>query len=147
MIATVLTGCTSQKDNKGSISESISDMRLIDECLAAETCEEENAFKKISSESFQEKMKSKEYIVIDVRTLDEFEEEKLPGKVLNIDYKNEEFESVISKLDFEKKYLVYCRSANRSGMAIEKMKELGFRYLIELDGGILKWKEDGFDVK
>ncbi len=66
--------------------------------------------------------------VIDVRTPMEFAEGHLEGAV-NIDVQTMDFASRIQELDTAGTYVVYCRSGNRSGVAIEQMKTLGFTNL------------------
>jgi len=66
--------------------------------------------------------------VIDVRTPAEFAEGHLDG-ALNIDVQAMDFASRIQELDAAGTYVVYCRSGNRSGQAIEQMKTMGFTNL------------------
>jgi phage shock protein E len=66
------------------------------------------------------------FIVVDVRTLEEFEESHAKG-ALNIDVLQPDFQSQILKLDKSKVFKVYCRSGNRSGQALRTMKSLGFK--------------------
>jgi rhodanese-related sulfurtransferase len=66
--------------------------------------------------------------VIDVRTAEEFASGHLEG-ALNIDVQGMDFAAQISELDPNGTYVVYCRSGNRSGQAIEQMKALGFKNL------------------
>ena len=72
--------------------------------------------------------------VIDVRTPEEFAAGHLTG-ALNIDVQGADFEGAVSSLDKAGTYIVYCRSGNRSGIAIETMKGLGFSNL-ENAGGL-----------
>lgn len=65
-------------------------------------------------------------IIIDVRTLEEFNDGHLKG-ALNIDIFAADFKSQIERLDRNKNYLLYCRSGNRSGQAMHFMKQLGFK--------------------
>lgn len=64
-------------------------------------------------------------VIIDVRTPQEFASGHLQGAV-NIDVQAADFEARISELDPEASYFVYCRSGNRSGQAIDRMRALGF---------------------
>ncbi|HNS61971.1 MAG TPA: rhodanese-like domain-containing protein, partial [Anaerolineales bacterium] len=41
---------------------------------------------------------------------------------------------------------IQCASGNRSMIAISVLKRRGFRNLIQVDGGINKWKMNGFEV-
>ncbi len=83
------------------------------------------------------------FVLLDVRTPKEFEEERIEGAVL-VDYQASDFREKIARLDREKTYLVYCRSGNRTVGALKVMKERGFRDLHHLAEGIRKWKEAGF---
>lgn len=70
--------------------------------------------------------------VIDVRTPQEFAEGHLAGAV-NIDLQSPDFKQQIAALPRDRSYLVYCRSGNRSGVAVLQMKALGFADVT--DGG------------
>lgn len=70
-------------------------------------------------------------VVIDVRTPGEFDSGHLEGAV-NIDVQAPDFEAKISGLETTGRYLVYCRSGNRSKAAIDIMRSLGFSDLTDL---------------
>ncbi len=70
-------------------------------------------------------------VFIDVRTADEFASGHLDG-ALNIDVQEATFDTIVSELDPDDSYIVYCRSGNRSGEAIDRMTALGF---IDLTNG------------
>lgn len=63
--------------------------------------------------------------VIDVRTPDEVATGHLHGSI-NIDIEGADFESQMNALDKSANYVVYCRSGNRAGKAIEWMTANGF---------------------
>ena len=85
--------------------------------------------------------------LLDVRTQEEFEEGYLKGAV-RADVNNEaEFEKAIGQLDKEKPVYVYCRSGKRSSEAAEILKGKGFIQVVDLDGGILAWEEQGKPVE
>ena len=46
-------------------------------------------------------------------------------------------------MDKSKTYLIYCRSGNRSGQALDIMEELNFREVYNMMGGILEWEAEG----
>ena len=79
-------------------------------------------------------------VILDVRTPDEFAETHIEGALL-IDFYDADFANQIAELDPDVPYLVYCRSGNRSGQAVALMEELGFRDVIDIDGGILSWSQ------
>jgi rhodanese-related sulfurtransferase len=79
-------------------------------------------------------------VILDVRTMDEYDEGMIPNAI-NIDiYKGQEFVSEIEALDKSKKYYVYCRSGARSAKACEIMNQLGIENTYNLEGGILDWE-------
>lgn len=77
-------------------------------------------------------------VILDVRTPQEVMAEKI-GEPINLDFYNPNFTQELDKLDKEKTYLVYCRSGSRSSSAMEIMKELGFKKVYNLSGGIMGW--------
>ena len=64
-------------------------------------------------------------MIIDVRTPAEFAGGHLDGAV-NIDIQSPDFVNQIEALDRNGSYVVYCRSGNRSGMAMSQMLDMGF---------------------
>jgi rhodanese-related sulfurtransferase len=63
--------------------------------------------------------------VIDVRTPQEVSAGYLEGS-LKFDFQGPNFASEIATLDKSKDYVIYCRSGNRAGGAINFMKQNGF---------------------
>ena len=80
------------------------------------------------------------YIILDVRTLEEFDEVHIPGAIC---IPNEEIgTSEIPELpDKDQIILVYCRSGRRSKIASEKLVALGYTNVLEF-GGIIDWNGD-----
>ena len=77
------------------------------------------------------------YIILDVRTPEEFAERHIEGAILIPDYEiGEKAESILT--DKEQLILVYCRSGNRSKQAASKLAELGYTNVVEF-GGINDW--------
>ncbi len=44
-------------------------------------------------------------------------------------------------------YFLYCSTGHRSANVARMMSDMGFRKLVNLDGGIVAWKKDGLKVK
>jgi rhodanese-related sulfurtransferase len=63
--------------------------------------------------------------VIDVRTPEETSAGYLEGALL-FDIQGADFANQISTLDQAANYVIYCRSGNRAGQAIDYMKKMGF---------------------
>jgi phage shock protein E len=70
-------------------------------------------------------------VIIDVRAPEEFAAGHLEGAV-NIDVSASDFDAVVSELDTDGSYAVYCRTGNRSAQAAERMSGLGFDDVIDL---------------
>ena len=83
--------------------------------------------------------------VIDVRTPAEYASGHLPNAV-NLDVESPTFATGLSQLDPEATYAVYCRSGNRSKVALDQMKEAGIENAQDLDGGIVGWQAEGLPV-
>jgi phage shock protein E len=83
--------------------------------------------------------------IIDVRTPEEYAQGHLPGAV-NVDVSSPDFAARIATLDPAAPYAVYCRSGNRSGVAVAAMAEQGFTAAYHLVGGIGAWQEAGGEV-
>jgi rhodanese-related sulfurtransferase len=76
--------------------------------------------------------------LIDVRTPQEYADGFINGaKNINVNDKN--FENEIQKLDKSKPVYVYCRSGARSQTAAKKMIALGFKQVVDLQGGYMNW--------
>ena len=77
------------------------------------------------------------YIILDVRTPEEFAEKHIPGaiNVANETIGTDEIPELPNK---DQLILVYCRSGNRSKQASEKLAALGYTNIVEF-GGINDW--------
>lgn len=95
------------------------------------------AFQSITQEEAKTRMDTEEGIVIlDVRTLEEYEDGHIRGAVC---IPNEEIVEAPEELtDKSQTILVYCRSGKRSKQAAEKLAALGYENVLEF-GGILDW--------
>jgi phage shock protein E len=79
--------------------------------------------------------------VIDVRTPEEFAAGHVEGALL-IDVSAPDFAARIAELDPEGRYLVYCRSGNRSAQAVAAMRDTGLD--VEDGGGLGDMEADGW---
>lgn len=69
--------------------------------------------------------------IIDVRTPAEFADGRVEGAV-NLDVQDAGFEASLAKLDKNAEYIVYCRSGNRSAIAVQIMAEAGITNVVDL---------------
>ena len=77
------------------------------------------------------------YIILDVRTAQEYGEKHIPGAI-NIANESICTEDIPELPDKDQLILVYCRSGNRSKQASEKLVKLGYTNIVEI-GGINSW--------
>ena len=95
-----------------------------------------------AAELIQERRGEDRFVILDVRTPEEFREDRIEGAV-NIDFRSRDFREQLATLDRDATYLLYCRSGNRSGQSLPLFRELGFRDVRHLSHGILAWKGAG----
>ena len=78
------------------------------------------------------------YLLVDVRTLEEYEEGHIPGAIC---VPNETIADTMPEAlpDPEQTLLIYCRSGRRSKEAAEKLGRMGYTHVYEF-GGIIDWK-------
>jgi rhodanese-related sulfurtransferase len=88
---------------------------------------------------------SLDFVILDVRTAEEFDSGHLPN-ARNFDIYKPDFKSKISELERAKNYLVYCRTGSRSAQAVAIMSDLGFQELYDLSGGITQWIQEGNSI-
>jgi thioredoxin len=99
--------------------------------------------KTIEAKAFAERIKeTPNPQILDVRTPEEFASDHIDN-AKNVNWLGNTFVSDVEKLDKSKPVFVYCKSGGRSQKAAEKLSELGFTTIYQLDGGILKWDAAG----
>ncbi len=95
----------------------------------------------VTVEQTQSLMASGEYILLDVRTTEEFDGElgHLPDAVL---IPVQELEQRVSELEQYKgkKIIAYCRTGNRSGKAASFLNQKGYD-VVNMQGGMVEWNE------
>ena len=92
----------------------------------------------ITAEEAKQIMDTEEgYIILDVRTQEEYDEGHIPGAiVISHEEIEEKAEDVLT--DKDQLILVYCCSGRRSKIAAEALAELGYTNIKEF-GGIIDW--------
>lgn len=111
----LLTGCGQEKENN-----------------------REAVYVNITAQQAKEIMETREdYIILDTRTQEEYDESHIPGAILiPYDEISEKAEGVLT--DKNQLILVYCRSGRRSKLAAEDLVKLGYTNIKEF-GGIIDW--------
>ncbi len=104
----------------------------------AAPAEQEVSYRQITMDEAVAMMEEeKEYIILDVRTVAEFDEKHIPGAI-NIPNETIGTDAIPELPDKDQLILVYCRSGNRSKQASEKLVKLGYTNIVEF-GGIIDW--------
>lgn len=106
----------------------------------------EASITRVPAKEFSQAVTQGEGTILDVRTPSEFAAGHIAGATL-VDWNDPSFSSRVAELDRSKRYLVYCRSGNRSAQAVAAMRKMGFTDIVELQGGILSWEAAGLPVE
>ena len=80
--------------------------------------------------------------IIDVRSPEEYASQHLDN-AKNINWNGNDFESKVATLDKKQPVFVYCMVGGRSKKASDKLVEMGFSKVYDLQGGIMKWNAAG----
>ena len=93
----------------------------------------------VSYDIYKNKISTKDALVFDVRTTEEFNLGHIKGSI-NIDFYDEKlFIDFFQKINKTKPIYIYCRSGNRSKKSSEILKEIGFVKVYDLLGGYKNW--------
>ncbi len=90
------------------------------------------------------KLGNEDINLVDVREPVEFAAGRIDGaKLIPLG----ELEKRHKEIDHSKPIYVICRTGNRSGKAQQKLSELGFENVINVQGGFKAWQNEGFDFE
>lgn len=81
---------------------------------------------------------STDHVLIDVRTPGEHARGHLPGAI-NRSYLSFRYGRLVRDLDRSTLVLLYCHTCHRSPLAARRMKRMGFRRVVDLQGGFRQW--------
>ena len=111
---------------------------LFTACGQAKENDQGAVYVNITAEEAKQIMDTEEgYIILDVRTQEEYDQGHIPGAiVISHEEITEKAEDVLT--DKDQLILVYCRSGRRSKIAAEALVELGYTNIKEF-GGIIDW--------
>ena len=99
-------------------------------------------YTKISALQAKEIMESgEEYILLDVRTQEEYDAGHIKGSIL-IPYTEIETQAPDELPDKDADILVYCRSGRRSAIAAQALADMGYTHVLDM-GGIQDWPYGG----
>ena len=114
---------------------------LLTACSPNQEPDREAVYMNITAKEAKELMDTETgYIILDVRTREEYDQGHIPGAILIPDTEiRTEAEEILT--DKDRLILVYCRSGRRSKLAAEILVELGYTNIREF-GGIIDWPYD-----
>jgi sulfur-carrier protein adenylyltransferase/sulfurtransferase len=99
-----------------------------------------NGSAEISVKELSEKLKRKDrFVLLDVREPHEYQIGRIPGSRL---IPLGEVAARAKELDTADDIVVHCKSGMRSAKAIQVLKQLGFKKLKNVKGGILAWSDE-----
>ncbi len=113
---------------------------LLSGCSQSETITETNYMQITAKEAKNIMDHETDYIILDVRTEEEFSEGHIDGAILIPDYEiADKAEKILT--DKDQLILVYCRSGRRSKLAADSLVTMGYTNIKEF-GGIIDWPYD-----
>ncbi|MDI6730537.1 MAG: rhodanese-like domain-containing protein [Candidatus Altarchaeum sp.] len=89
---------------------------------------------------------SENFVIIDIRTLLEFNSRHIKDAI-NIDYYDNDFVERSNDLNKSKTYFIYCRSRSRSGSSMQNFQQLKFEVVYNMLRDVNSWRSDGFPVE
>ena len=99
---------------------------------------DKKTYRQVSPEEAAAMMEEEtDYIILDVRTQEEYETAHIPGAIC-IPNETIGTDDIPELPDKDQLILVYCRSGNRSKQASEKLAKQGYANIVEF-GGINSW--------
>ena len=106
--------------------------------LTACGTEPNNTYRQITmDEAIVMMEEEKDYIILDVRTIDEYKDKHIPDAI-NVPNEAIKVKEPKELPDKDQLILVYCRSGNRSKQASQKLVDMGYTNIVEF-GGINDW--------
>ena len=125
MAVVLMTACGARKTAENTATQAVD-------------TSENLGYRQITQDEAQKLMKSeKDYIILDVRTPEEFAEGHIPGAIC-ISHDTITDAPIPELPDKNQLILVYCRSGRRSKLAAEQLAKNGYTNIAEF-GGIIDW--------
>jgi rhodanese-related sulfurtransferase len=96
----------------------------------------------IDPAQYQSQFSGVSHLLLDVRTLEEFASGRIDGAT-NISV--ETLPNRLNEVPRDVPIVVYCRSGNRSAVAVQILADAGYTHVYDL-GGIIRWQAQGLPV-
>jgi phage shock protein E len=115
--------------------------------IAVTGCGREPEATSVSAAALSERLGSADApVILDVRTLEEYSSGHVPGAI-NVPYDQvaDRVEEFAAFRDAD--VVVYCQSGKRASMAAADLKAAGFSRVLDLEGHMQGWKEQGLPLE
>lgn len=104
------------------------------------------SYTELNYSDFENKLdKDSNFIIVDVRTPKEYRNGHMKNAT-NVSYFGTTFTDSVKLLNRNKTIYMYCQTQHRSPLASRKMKKLGFKKIIDLKGGFMKWENNQMPI-
>jgi phage shock protein E len=134
----VSAGCAGMPVDGDEVTTEERNISVSESSETAAPQEEGTIYVSITAQKAKSMMDSESgYIILDVRTPEEYAESHIPGAML-IPYDEVADRAAVELPDKDQLILVYCRSGRRSKLASQTLAELGYTNIKEF-GGIIDW--------
>jgi rhodanese-related sulfurtransferase len=137
LAAVLLVGCSSTEATSPSASSSASTPVAVTVVTEPQ---------RVDPATFAAAVATPGVVTLDVRTPEEFTEGHIAGAA-NYNVEDPTFTALIATLDPNATYAVYCRSGNRSQVAVDQMVAAGITSIYELADGIIGWEAAGYPIQ
>jgi phage shock protein E len=115
--------------------------------IAVTGCGREPEVTSVNAAALSERLGSADApVILDVRTLEEYSSGHVPGAI-NVPYDQvaDRVEEFAAFRDAD--VVVYCQSGKRASMAAADLKAAGFSRVLDLEGHMQGWKEQGLPLE
>jgi phage shock protein E len=115
--------------------------------IAVTGCGREPEVTSVNAATLSERLDSADApVILDVRTLEEYSSGHVPGAI-NVPYDQvaDRVEEFAAFRDAD--VVVYCQSGKRASMAAADLKAAGFSRVLDLEGHMQGWKEQGLPLE
>jgi len=102
------------------------------------------SYKNVTSKELNTLLKEKDFVLVNVHI-------PFAGNIVGTDLSiaYDQIEQNLSQLPADKnaKIVLYCRSGHMSQIAAEKLVSLGYTNIWNLNGGMIDWEKEGFEIQ
>jgi len=88
------------------------------------------------------------YVIVDVRSPEEFAKGHVPGAVnIPMEKMQERLQELMNAKNKNQDIVLYCHSGRRSAIAAETLRKNGFDKLLHMEGDMQKWSDDKLPIE